>query len=157
MDAMNIKYWCYLFFCGFLTELITIALHNIDVQRITRPRLMGFLFLWFMASSAKFLPLHFGIAAALFFYGWAMFLLMESPAWFRQFPRGTCSVYPVFYESPEQANNKKIELFYNNISGRVCGVIICIPVSAHWQFKNSGCSLCCYYSNHAGNRGPCFW
>jgi len=83
MGAMNIKYWRYLFFADLLTQLTAIALHNIDVQRITKPLLMCFLFLWFMASSAKFSPLRYGIAAALFFSCLGdIFLLMESPTWF---------------------------------------------------------------------------
>jgi len=85
MVAMNSKYWLYLFFADLLIELTAITLHRNDIHQFAKPFLIAILFVWFMASSVKFSPLRYRIAAALFF-SWLgdVFLLMEekNPAWF---------------------------------------------------------------------------
>ena len=82
---MKSKYWYYLFFADLLAELTAIALQWNTIRFITKPLLIILLFTWFMASSAKFLPLRYFIAAALFF-SWLgdVFLLMEAKSswWF---------------------------------------------------------------------------
>ncbi len=83
--SMKSKYWYYLFFADLLAELTAIAMQWNTMQFITKPLLVIFLFAWFMASSAKGLPLRYFIAAALFF-SWLgdVCLLMEAknPGWF---------------------------------------------------------------------------
>src|ERR1700712_3693684 len=67
MVAMKSKYWLYLFFSDLLAELIAIAAGWDAVQKFTKPLLITFLFVWFIISSSKFLPLRYYIATALFF------------------------------------------------------------------------------------------
>ena len=80
---MNSKYWAYLFFACLLTQLAAIAFDWTSTRFITKPFLMAILFVWFIQSSPKFLPLRNLVAAALLF-SWAgdVFLLKENSGWF---------------------------------------------------------------------------
>ena len=88
---MKSKYWYYLFFTDALAELTAIAAGWDKAALFTKPLLILLLLTWLMASSIKFSPLRYCIAAALFF-SWMgdVFLMLETKAagWFMA---GLCS------------------------------------------------------------------
>ena len=77
------RYFYYLFFAALLVELMVVGMGCNTAQWITKPLLVLFLFAWFASSSHFFSPLHYSIAAALFFSLLGdIFLLKPGAGWF---------------------------------------------------------------------------
>jgi uncharacterized membrane protein YhhN len=76
---MNSKYWYYLFFADLLAELTAIAFQWNNMRLFTKPLLVIILLTGFITASAKFPPLRYYIAVALFF-SWLgdIFLLTDA-------------------------------------------------------------------------------
>lgn len=76
---MNSKYWYYLFFADLLAELLAIAFQWNNMRLFTKPLLLIILLTAFIISSAKFPPLRYYIAVALFFSWLGDFFLLMDP------------------------------------------------------------------------------